>query len=162
VAAPAPVVTPDDALDEMLAFQNSLRSMKSATLYKTLQEIGIHPSTARQQVRRAMLLAALHAGGDLARAQALMETLAQSQANDRDTRSLKPLAQMLAALYADARRQDDNIDKLNQQLRDGQRRAEQQNDKLEQLNDKLEALKNIERSLSVRPASTPPALPAAK
>lgn len=165
--APAPVVVaaaaePDGALEELLAFQAGLRAQKPAVLNKALQEIGTRPSTARQQVRRAMLLATLHGSGDLARAQALMETLAQSQANDRDTRALKPLAQLLVSVYADARRQDDNLDKLGAQLREAQRRNDQQNDRLEQLNDKLEALKNIERSLSVRPASTPPALPATK
>jgi tetratricopeptide (TPR) repeat protein len=158
VAAEAPAPVPD-AVPDLLAFQAGLRALKPAALNKALQDIGPHPSTARQQVRRAMLLAALRGSGDLQRAQTQLEMLVALQASDRDTLELKPLAQMLAALYADARRQDENIDKLNQQLRDSQRRYEQQGEKIEQLGEKLEALKNIERSLSVRPASTPPMPP---
>ena len=65
------------------------------------------------------------------------------------TELLAPLVQLLSSQYAELRRQEESIDKLNGQLRDAQRR-------IEQLNEKLEALKNIERSLSVRPAAGAP------
>ena len=70
-------------------------------------------------------------------------------ATGKDAQLLAPLVQLLSSQYAELRRQDESIDKLNGQLRDAQRR-------IEQLNEKLEALKNIERSLSVRPAAGAP------
>ncbi len=77
----------------------------------------------------------------------LLEPLAT--ATGKDAQLLAPLAQLLSSQYAELRRQEESIDKLNGQLRDAQRRNEQ-------LNEKLEALKNIERSLSVRPAAGAP------
>ncbi|MNN60842.1 hypothetical protein D3C81_1760490 [compost metagenome] len=94
-----------------------------------------------------MLQAALRGPGDLARAQASLEPLAT--ATGKDAQLLAPLAQLLGSQYAELRRQEESIDKLNTQLRDAQRR-------IDQLNEKLEALKNIERSLSVRPAAGAP------
>ena len=94
-----------------------------------------------------MLQAAVRGTGDLARAQALLEPLLT--ATGKEAQLLAPLAQLLASQYAELRRQEESIDKLNTQLRDAQRRNDL-------LNEKLEALKNIERSLSVRPAAGAP------
>ncbi|MEC5160063.1 MULTISPECIES: hypothetical protein [unclassified Janthinobacterium] len=142
-AAPAP----DGAVNELLAFQAGLRALPQAELGRALVELNRQDASAKATVRRAMLLAALRGAGDLGRAQALLDGVAQAAAPDEQR--LKPLAQFLAAGYADARRQDEAADKLNQQVREAQRRNEQ-------LNEKLEALKNIERTMSVRPAASVP------
>lgn len=150
VAACPPAAIPQDAaLNELLNYQAGLRQLSQAELGKALLELGKQHGTASVTVRRAMLLAALRGGGDLARAQAQLEALAQSAAPE--AQALKPLVQFLAAGYAEARRQDEALERLNQQVRDGQRRSGQ-------LGDKLEALKNIERTLS---APVPVPVPAA-
>lgn len=149
---PAPALAPapaaDNAVNELLAYQAGVRLLAPAEQAKALLELNKQDSSARTSVRRAMLLAALRGAGDLGRAQAQLDAVVQASAPEDQV--LKPLAQLLLASYGEARRQEDAADKLNQQLREGQRRNEQ-------LNEKLEALKNIERTLSVRPAATAPA-----
>jgi len=148
--AAIPVVVPDPQLTALLAYQVRIRQQSPPDLSKSLQELNAQANSGTVALERAMVLAAFHNNGDLGRAQALAEGVLQS--NEDDDQRLKPLAQSMAGTYADARKQDETIDRLNQQLRDGQRRSDQ-------LNDKLEALKNIERTLSGRPA---PAAPPAK
>jgi chromosome segregation ATPase len=99
-----------------------------------------------------MLYANMGGNGDLQRAQGQLDQVEASSKPDAER--LKPLAGLLSAMLADRRRQDDNADRLTQQLHDEQRRAEQ-------LNDKLEALKNIERTLQTRPYAPAGSLPEA-
>jgi uncharacterized coiled-coil protein SlyX len=145
--AAIPVVVPDPQLTALLAYQARIHQQSPPDLSKSLQELNAQATSGTVALERAMVLAAFHNNGDLGRAQALAEGVLQS--NDEEDQRLKPLAQSMAATYADARKQDETIDRLNQQLRDNQRRSDQ-------LNDKLEALKNIERTLSGRPAPTAP------
>ena len=144
---PRVVVVMDPQLTELLAYQSSLRLMTPSELAKAQLDLAKADHAPSNTIRRAMLQAALRGPGDLARAQALLEPLAT--ATGKDAQLLAPLAQLLGSQYAELRRQEESIDKLNTQLRDAQRR-------IEQLNEKLEALKNIERSLSVRPAAGAP------
>ncbi|CDG86015.1 putative uncharacterized protein [Janthinobacterium agaricidamnosum NBRC 102515 = DSM 9628] len=141
------VIVHDQALNDLFAYQAGLRLLSPSELAKTQTDINKQDVSAKAVVRRAMLLAALHGSGDLGRAQGLLDGLIQSAvAADQP---YKPLAQFLSNTYADLRRQEDASEKLNQQVRDAQRRNDQ-------LNDKLEALKNIERSLSARPSPLSP------
>ena len=144
---PRVVVVMDPQLTELLAYQSSLRLMTPSELAKAQLDLAKADHAPSNTIRRAMLQAALRGPGDLARAQALLEPLAT--ATGKDAQLLAPLAQLLGSQYAELRRQDESIDKLNGQLRDAQRRNDL-------LNEKLEALKNIERSLSVRPAAGAP------
>jgi len=144
---PRVVVVADPQLSELLAYQASLRLMTPSELVKAQLDLAKADSAPQNTIRRAMLQAAVRGTGDLARAQALLEPLLT--ATGKDAQLLAPLAQLLSSQYAELRRQEDSIDKLNTQLRDAQRR-------IDQLNEKLEALKNIERSLSVRPAAGAP------
>lgn len=148
LAACPPAPAADNAVNELLAYQAGVRLLAPAEQAKALLELNRQDNSARTSLRRAMLLAALRGAGDLGRAQAQLDAVVQSGAPEEQV--FKPLAQLLGASYAEARRQEDAADKLNQQLREGQRRNEQ-------LNEKLEALKNIERTLSVRPAAAAPA-----
>ncbi|MGK5077540.1 hypothetical protein [Janthinobacterium sp. HLX7-2] len=140
---PRVVLVTDPQLSELLAYQNSVRLMTPSELAKAQADLAKADSAPHNTLRRAMLQASVHGPGDLARAQALLEPLAT--ATGKEAQLLAPLAQLLSSHYAELRRQEDSIDKLNTQLREAQRR-------IDQLNEKLEALKNIERSLSVRPA----------
>jgi hypothetical protein len=137
VAPPAPAATHGEmrVINELLAYQAGLRRSAVPELSKSQQQ---QPGF-EAMLRRAMLLAAQRGSGDLGRAQAQLDGVLQSRA--LDAQYLKPLAQVLAGHYAELRRQDAALDKLNGQLRDGQRRNEQ-------LNEQLDALKNIERTLS--------------
>ena len=139
---PRVIVVPDPSVAELLAYYSSVRLMTPSELAKAQQDMAKVDASAKNNLRRAMLAATVHGTGDLARAQALLEPISLST----DEAALAPLAQLLAAHYAETRRQDDAIEKLNSQVRDAQRRNDQ-------LNEKLEGLKNIERSLSVRPAA---------
>lgn len=144
---PRIVVVADPKLSELLAYQASLRAMTSSELVKAQLELARADHAPHNTVRRAMLQATLRTPGDLARAQALLDSIAQ--ASSEEAKLLAPLAQFLTGQYADLRRQDEAVERLNGQVREAQRRNDQ-------LNEKLEALKNIERSLSVRPAAGAP------
>lgn len=144
---PRVVVVADPQLTDLLAYQASLRLMTPSELAKAQADLAKADHAPQNTIRRAMLQAAVRGTGDLARAQALLEPLLT--ATGKDAQLLAPLAQLLSSQYAELRRQEDSIDKLNTQLRDAQRRNDL-------LNEKLEALKNIERSLSVRPAAGAP------
>ena len=144
---PRVVVVADPQLSELLAYQNALRLMTPSELAKAQLDLAKADTAPQNVIRRAMLQAAVRGPGDLARAQAVLEPLAT--ATGKDAQLLAPLAQLLVGQYAELRRQEDSIDKLNTQLREAQRRNDL-------LNEKLEALKNIERSLSVRPAAGAP------
>ncbi|MDE2160238.1 MAG: hypothetical protein KGJ30_15090, partial [Burkholderiales bacterium] len=100
------------------------------------------PATPAAAVDLALALALERAPGDLARAQALLEALLKDEGEA--SRPWQAPARWLAARIADQRRSDDQIERLNQQLRETQRR-------LDQANEKLAALKAIERSLVTRP-----------
>jgi len=144
---PRVVVVADPQLTELLAYQSTVRLMTPSELVKAQLDLAKADHAPHNTIRRAMLQATVRGAGDLARAQALLEPLATAMG--KDAQLLAPLVQLLSSQYAELRRQEESIDKLNGQLRDAQRR-------IEQLNEKLEALKNIERSLSVRPAAGAP------
>lgn len=144
---PRVVVVMAPQLTELLAYQSALRLMTPSELVKAQLDLAKADHAPSNTIRRAMLQATVRGPGDLARAQALLEPLAT--ATGKDAQLLAPLVQLLSSQYAELRRQDESIDKLNAQLRDAQRRNDL-------LNEKLEALKNIERSLSVRPAAGAP------
>ena len=144
---PRVVVVMDPQLTELLAYQSALRLMTPSELVKAQMDLAKADHAPSNTIRRAMLQASVRGAGDLARAQALLEPLLT--ATGKDAQLLAPLVQLLSGQYAELRRQDESIDKLNAQLRDAQRRNDL-------LNEKLEALKNIERSLSVRPAAGAP------
>lgn len=144
---PRVVVVMDPQLTELLAYQSALRLMTPSELVKAQLDLAKADHAPSNTIRRAMLQASVRGAGDLARAQALLDPLLT--ATGKDAQLLAPLVQLLSGQYAELRRQDESIDKLNAQLRDAQRRNDL-------LNEKLEALKNIERSLSVRPAAGAP------
>jgi hypothetical protein len=141
---PAPPMPPDD-ITPLLNYAQSLRRMSAAELSKELSSLNQLPHGPKATLQTAMVLMQTRGSADLARAQALLDSVASSA--DAPDAPYKPLAQLLSASCAEARRQAEHIDRLALQLKDNQRRTDQ-------LNDMLEALKTIERTLPARPATS--------
>ncbi|BCL75946.1 hypothetical protein JHS3_16820 [Jeongeupia sp. HS-3] len=139
-SAPAAVIAPDWA--GLFAYAASLHARPAAELNRDIARLASEPGEIAL-IQRAMAYAQLRGNGDLGRAIGLLDT-AQRLTGPR-AEALRPLAQWLSAQYAEQRRLDGEADKLSQQLKDAQRRA---ND----LNDKLNALKAIEHGLPMKPA----------
>jgi len=139
-------------IDALLAYHQSLRELPTADLARELVYLQAQPKSAQIALQKAMVLGAIHANGDLARAQGHVDGVLKS--SEPDALALKPLAQLLAANYAEMRRQGEQADKFSQQAREQQRR-------IDQLNDTLEALKAIERTLPTRPSNGTTGAPAA-
>jgi len=138
---PAPPPPEADALQAALAYAAELRT-RTAT--EASADTTVSP--AMQAMRRALQLSQGRSSTELAQAAAQLDAVAA--ATEPQAEALKPLAALLGARIAEQRRLQDGMDKLNQQLRDSQRRNEQ-------LNEKLDALKAIEQTLPVKPIASP-------
>ena len=140
---PAPSPPEADELRAVLAYASELRARGVA---EPTPPVDVSAGTAAQAMRRALLLGQGRSGTELAQAAAQLDIV--NAATDSQAEQLKPLAALLAARLAEQRRLLDSVDKLNQQLRESQRRNEQ-------LNEKLEALKAIEQTLPAKPITPP-------
>jgi hypothetical protein len=153
--APPPVVEvvtqpppPPDEVGPLLGYHQSLRRMSQGELLKELSGLGLQQRSPRVAIQMGMALMLTRGGGDLARAQALLDSVATSA--DVEAAPFRPLAQLLSSNCAETRRLYDHADKLGVQQKENQRR-------IDQLNEMLEGLKTIERTLPGRPASGPQA-----
>ncbi len=138
-----------DAVTPLLAYADRLRSLPGPELVQEITRLG-NAASAGDQLRLALTLSQTRQLPDLVRAQELLQRALAN--NSEEARPLHALARLLAARFAEQRRAEEQLDRQNQQLRDLQRR-------LEQTQDKLDALKEIERSLSNRPAAAPASSP---
>lgn len=165
-----PMPTPQDlALQQLLAFQASLSKTPAADWPKEASRLGDGTPSVADTMKLALLLAHTRTNGDLQRALGLLDKVLANPSDEAG--AWHGLARMVSSLLGEQRRQEEQIEKLQQQLRDTQRDNQR---RLDQLNEKLEALKSIERSLNNRapalpqpPSSVPspaqaPAQPAAK
>ncbi|WP_343732373.1 hypothetical protein [Duganella sp.] len=143
IQAPPP---PPDEVGPLLSYHQSLRRMSQGELLKELSGLGLQQRSPRVAIQMGMALMLTRGGGDLARAQALLDSVATSA--EVEAAPFRPLAQMLSANCAEMRRLYEHADRLAAQQKDNQRR-------IEQLNEMLEGLKTIERTLPVRPAPGP-------
>lgn len=141
IAAPSEV----DAVTPLLAYADRLRNLPGPELAQEITRLG-NAASAGDQLRLALTLSQTRQLPDLVRAQDLLQRALAN--NSEEARPLHALARLLAARFAEQRRVEDQLERQNQQLRELQRR-------LEQTQDKLDALKEIERSLSNRPAAAP-------
>jgi hypothetical protein len=98
-----------------------------------------------RDVQLAMALTLTKVPTDAQRAQGMLQRLLQQ--NSPESESLRPLARLLVAQFAEQRRVEEQAERQAQQLRDAQRR-------IDQLNERLEAVRAIERSLPVQPAAS--------
>lgn len=147
--SPAPIYAPQVPVSEsvtpLLAYADQIRPLQGPDLAQEISRF-TELSEPVDQMKLAIALVQTRQLYDLVRAQDLLQkVIANSSA-----RALHPLARTLAARFAEQRRVEDQLDRQGSQLRDAQRR-------LEQTNDKLDALKEIERSLTVRPGASPAA-----
>ncbi len=148
---PAPAVETPQPLDDigpLLNYHQALRRMSQGELIKELSGLMQQKRTPRVTLQTGMVLMLTRGNGDLARAQGLLDSVANS--TETNSAPYKPLGQMLSSYCGEARRLAEHVDKLNAQLgtqqKDSQRR-------IDQLNEMVEELKNIERTLPVRPAA---------
>lgn len=149
VEKPAPVTVfrlAPGGIETLLAYHQWLRGLAPAELAKEMAALNAQPANAQFALKKSMLLSLSHNGDDVARAQTLIDGVLKS--TDPEALAARPLAQMLAAHYAEMRRLSDTADRLSQQIKESQRRTEQ-------LNQTLEALKAIERTLPARPNGAP-------
>jgi len=157
VAPPPPVVEaetprpppPPDEVGPLLSYHQSLRRMSQGELVKELSGLGLQQRSPRVALQMGMVLMLTRGSGDLARAQALLDSVATSA--DTDAAPFRLLAQMLSSNCAETRRLAEHAEKLAVQQKDNQRR-------IDQLNEMLEGLKTIERTLPARPAPGPQAV----
>ena len=145
VAAPPP--PPTDEIGPLLNYHQALRRMSQGELIKELSGLVQQKRSPRVAVQMGMVLMLTRGNGDLARAQTLLDNVANSTENN--SAPYKSLALMLSSNCAETRRLAEHVDKLTAQQKDSQRR-------IDQLNEMLEGLKNIERTLPVRPAASTP------
>lgn len=143
ITAPPP---PPDAIGPLLSYHQALRRMSQGELLKELSGLGLQQRSPRVAIQMGMALMLTRGGGDLARAQALLDSVATSA--DVEAAPFRPLAQLLSSNCAETRRLYDHADKLAAQQKDNQRR-------IDQLNEIVEGLKAIERTLPARPAPAP-------
>jgi len=144
VVTPPP--PPPDEVGPLLSYHQSLRRMSQGELVKELSGLGLQQRSPRVAIQMGMTLMLTRGGGDLARAQALLDSVATSA--DVEAAPFRPLAQLLSSNCAETRRLYDHADKLATQQKENQRR-------IDQLSEMLEGLKTIERTLPARPASSP-------
>jgi hypothetical protein len=151
---PAPVVVvpvvhcdpprePEDlAARHLLATQERLVALNTADLIAEAQRVP-DATAVEGQMDQALALGMTHNAGDIVRAMGLLDQVLHNNTAAADP--YRGLARLLFFRYGEQRRAEEQVDRLNQQLRDAQRDSQR---KLDQLNDKLEALKAIERSMN--------------
>lgn len=149
VEVPVPLISPADRAAQQLLIQHErLRALAPAELAQEIAAAGPAAEDGARApqaaVQLALTLSLAHA--ETPRAQALLEQVQRSEAPE--AKAWAGWARLLAGRLTEQRRLEGEIDKLNQQARDSQRR-------LDQTHEKLEALKAIERSLHARPAPAP-------
>ncbi len=151
-AAPAkPILEPsDNAARHVLAYHDRVRQMSAAELPQELNRLNAAPGGPATILETALALGQTRNNGDLAKGLSLLESLLRIQSPE--LQPWHPIARLLATRFAEQRRLEEQIERLNLQLRDNQRESSR---KLEQINEKLEALKAIERSLTVRSNAAP-------
>ncbi|MFT3858659.1 MAG: hypothetical protein QM742_14550 [Aquabacterium sp.] len=141
-----PMLAPEDlAARQLLSYQAALSKMPPADWPKEAGRLGDGSASLEDTMKLALVLAYTHNSGDLARALQLLDKVLTNPSVE--AQAWQGVARMLQGLIAEQRRNEEQIERLNQQLRDAQRDNQR---KLDQLNEKLEALKSIERSLNNR------------
>ncbi|UXY14945.1 hypothetical protein N8I74_16735 [Chitiniphilus purpureus] len=149
--APEPLVYVEQlpsVVDEVLDYGSKVRSLSAAELGKELNALAANPAGPQTTLKRVLVLSRMHGNGELGRALGLLDGLLKSA--DAELQPFKPLATVLQMQLNERRRSDEQADRLGQQLKDEQRRADE-------AIAKLDALKKIESTLPARPGA-----PAAK
>jgi hypothetical protein len=125
-----------------LLYHQSLLRMTPAQLDRERMVLTAVRQTPASQLRMAMLLYHPKAQQDHGKAVALLENVLKS--TDPAALVLHPLARLLVDNYQERARLEGQLGKQDVQLKDGQR-------KITELQDKLDSLADIERTLTPRP-----------
>ncbi len=142
-AIPAAAIEPAPlALASLLAYADRLRGLPPAELAQEIARLGDGAGAPERQLQLALALLQTRVPADGQRAQALLQRVLSL--DTAEAKPLHPLARLLAAQWGEQRRVEEQLERQAQQLRDGQRR-------IDQLNDRLQALRAMERSLPSRP-----------
>lgn len=151
VPAPATtVVRVDGPQGVLLAYYQQVQRMSAAELVKERSHLASLVATPAIQMRQAMVLGQPRFPIDLGRALGLLDVVLKL--TNPSAVDLHPLARLLAEQYSERLKLEMQLDKVNQQLKDSQRRADE-------LQEKLNALADIERSLPPPPRAVRPAAP---
>ncbi|AEG94554.1 translation initiation factors-like protein [Ramlibacter tataouinensis TTB310] len=138
-----PAETGQPPLNTVLAHADRLRTLPPPELAQEIARLNDTGGSPVRQMQLALALLQTQAPADGQRANGLLQrVLAQ---DTPEARQLHPLARLIATQYTAQRRAEEQAERSAQQLRDGQRR-------IDQLNERLEALRAIERSMPSRPA----------
>ncbi len=141
----SPQQTTDAAVRHVLAYFERLRSMTTSELNQELGRLNQAPGGPATTLETALALAQSRSNGDLAQALSLLDSLLRI--NTPELMPWQPIARLLTVRLAEQRKLEEQLERVNAQLKDSQRDSQR---KIDQLNEKLEALKAIERSLTVR------------
>lgn len=132
----------------VLNYYHMLSRMTANELGRERMVLAALPSNPNTQIRMAMLLGHPRGPLDLPKATALLEGLIKSP--DPESISLQALARLLADSYIERQRLDGLVERQSVQIREGQRKAAE-------LQEKIDALADIERTLPARSRTSRPA-----
>lgn len=131
----------NSALTAVLAYADRLRALAAPELAQEIARLADGGGVPERQMQLALALLQTRVPADGQRAQGLLNRVVAQ--DTPEARPLHPLARLLASQWAEQRRVEEQLERQAQQLRDGQRR-------IDQLNDRLQALRAMERSLPSR------------
>ncbi|MFD2301303.1 hypothetical protein QRO11_19490 [Paracidovorax citrulli] len=133
---------------QMLLYADRVRSLPPPELMAEIARLSDAQAGAGsppdQSFQLALALLQTRQPADTARSLGLVQKLLAD--NRPAATSLQPLARLLENRLLQQRRLEDQLDRQAQQLKEGQRR-------IDQLNERLEAMRAIERSLNARPGA---------
>ena len=136
----------NETIPSLLDYFQLLQRMSSAELQRERSALATQEPTPGKQVGLAMLLG-LPRINDLGRAQSLLDSVLRS--TEPEAVRLHPLARVMVANFQERQRLQAQNEKLVAQLKNSQQLTDE-------LQEKLDALADIERSIPIRPTTTPP------
>lgn len=139
----APVGSDGGEVASLLEYHHQVRAMSRQELEWERMFLAAEPKTPETRMRLAMVLGRSRGGGAIERALVLLEGVHASARPE--AAGLQPLAHLLAGHYLDVQAHAAAQERLHQQVRVGQMRAEL-------LQQKLDALANIENSMPMKPS----------
>ncbi|AVS73784.1 hypothetical protein, partial [Paracidovorax cattleyae] len=147
-ATPESARTPASLPRQMLLYADRVRNLPPPELMAEIARLSEAQANAgnppEKSFQLALVLLQTRQPADTARSLGLVQKLLSD--NRPAATSLQPLARLLENRLLQQRRLEDQLDRQSQQLKDGQRR-------IDQLNERLEAMRAIERSLNARPGA---------
>lgn len=143
------VESEENPIEDLLNYHAELSHLSRPQLQAQLDMLDSKHASPRSAIQKAMTLHYLQGVGDIERALWHLEGVID--AHDSQAIAVKPLAHFMAHSFKQLLAKREQMDKLQTQQRDQQRR-------IEQLSQKLEGLKAIERAMPTRAPTAPESL----